>query len=64
MVPLFKFMVRPIVEYAYAVWVTHTKKNSKPMNIYKDIILTKVQGLKKKTYKERLATLEAAYPIV
>lgn len=58
MVPLFKSMVRPIVEYANAVWAPHTKKNSKPIeNIQRHYTKT-IQGFKDKSYKERLTILK------
>ena len=58
MVPLFKSMVRPIVEYANAVWAPHTQKNSKPIENIQRHFTKKIQGLKEKSYKERLTILK------
>ena len=58
MVPLFKSMVRPIVEYANAVWAPHTKKNSKPIENIQRHYTKKIQGFKDKSYKERLTILK------
>ena len=58
MVPLFKSMVRPHVEYANAVWAPYTKKNSKSVEDIQRHYTKRIQGLKEKSYRERLTILK------
>ena len=51
MVPLFKSMVRPHVEYANAVWAPYTKKNSKSVEDIQRHYTKRIQGLKEKSYR-------------
>ena len=58
MVPLFKSMVRPIVEYANVVWAPHQKKDIVIIESIQRNFTKKIKGMKDKSYEERLAKLK------
>ena len=57
MVPLFKSMVRPVVEYANVVWAPHLKKDIIAIESIQRNFTKKIKGMRNKGYEERLATL-------
>ena len=58
MVPLFKSMVRPIVEYANVVWAPHFKKDIVTIESIQRNFTKKIKGMRNKSYEERLAKLK------
>ena len=58
MVPLFKSMVRPIVEYANSVWAPYLKQDIKTIENIQKHFTKKIYGMKKKSYHERLKLLK------
>ena len=58
MVPLFKSMVRPIIEYANTVWAPYLKKDIIEIENIQRHFTKKIKGMKNKTYEERLSKLK------
>ena len=58
MVPLFKSMVRPIVEYANPVWSPYLKQDIKTIENIQKHFTKKIYGMRKKGYHERLKLLK------
>ena len=58
MVPLFKSMVRPIVEYANPVWAPYLKQDIKCIENVQKHFTKKIYGMRKKNYHERLRFLK------
>ena len=57
MVPLFKAMIRPILEYGNSVWVPYFKKDSKRIEDIQRHFTKRIYGMAKKSYSERLEHL-------
>ena len=57
MVPLFKSMIRPIVEYGNVVWAPHLKKDIIAIESIQRNYTKKIKGMRNKSYEERLAIL-------
>ena len=57
MVPLYKSMVRPHLEYANTVWSPYTKKNINLIENIQRHFTKKITGLKHKSYEDRLKSL-------
>ena len=57
MVPLFKSMIRPIVEYGNVVWAPHLKKDIIAIESIQRNYTKKMKGMRNKSYEERLAIL-------
>ena len=58
MLPLFKPMVRSLVEYGNAVWAPYLKKHIITIENVQRHYTKKIRGMKHKTYKERLMALK------
>jgi len=58
MVPLFKSMVRTLVEYGNAVWAPYLKKHIVNVENVQRHYTKKIKGMKHKTYRERLTVLK------
>ena len=58
LVPLFKSMVRPIVEYANPVWAPYLKQDIKTIEDVQRHFTKKICGLKERSYHERLKILK------
>jgi len=58
MVPLFKAMVRPILEYANCVWAPYLKKDINTLESIQRQFTKKIVGLNGLSYKERLTKLK------
>ena len=58
MVPLFKAMVRPILEYANCVWAPYLKKDVNALESIQRHFTKKIVGLNGLSYKERLTILK------
>ena len=54
MLPLFKSMVRSLVEYGNSVWAPYLKKHIVTIENVQRHFTKKIRGMKHKTYKERL----------
>ena len=57
MVPLFKSMVRSIIEYANSVWAPYLKKEITEIENIQRHFTKKITGMKKFSYEERLTKL-------
>ena len=57
MVPLFKAMVRPILEYGNSVWVPYFLKDSKRIEDIQRQFTKRIYGMANKSYSERLEIL-------
>ena len=57
MVPLFKSMVRPILEYANPVWAPYLKQDIQAIQNIQKNYTKRIYGLKKMSYHERLKFL-------
>ena len=57
MVPLFKALVRPILEYANPVWCPHTKKDIEALERVQRHYTKRLVGMKDLSYSQRLAIL-------
>jgi len=55
MVPLFKSLVRPVIEYGNPIWNTLLKKHTTPIEDIQRRFTKKIIGLNKLSYEERLA---------
>ena len=58
MVPLFKSMVRPIVEYANPIWSPCLKQDIKTIENIQKHFTKKIYGMRRKSYHERLKLLK------
>ena len=58
MLPLFKSMVRSLVEYGNSVWAPYLKKHIVTIENVQRHYTKKIRGMKHKTYKERLMALK------
>ena len=58
MVQLFKSMVRPILEYANAVWAPYLKKDIILLESIQRNFTKKIKGMREKSYEERLTKLK------
>ena len=58
MVPIFKSLIRPILEYANAVWCPQTKKDIRAIEKVQRHFTKRVFGMKDMSYSQRLATLK------
>ena len=57
MVPLFKSMIRPHIEYGNAVWCPYLKQDKCALENVQRNFTKKIHGMKKKSYYERLKIL-------
>jgi len=58
MVPLFKAMIRPILEYGNAVWFPYFKKDRKRIENIQRTFTKKIHGMANKSYTERMQLLK------
>ena len=58
MVPLFKSMVRPIIEYANSVWAPYLKQDIQAIENIQKNFTKMIFGMKDKSYHERLEILK------
>ena len=58
MVPIFKSPIKPILEYANAVWCPQTKKDIRAIEKVQRHFTKRVFGMKDMSYSQRLATLK------
>ena len=57
MVPLFKALVRPILEYANVVWCPFLKKDKDRVEKVQRRFTKRIKGMKDLNYEERLKAL-------
>ena len=58
MVPLFKSMVRPIIEYANSVWAPYLKQDIQAIENIQKNFTKRIYGMNKMSYHERLEHLK------
>ena len=58
MIPLYKALARPIIEYANSVWCPYKKKHIKAIERIQRNFTKRVFGIQKLSYKERLTYLK------
>ena len=58
MVPLFKSMIRPIIEYGNPVWSPFLKQDINAIENIQKNFTKRIHGMRKKSYQERLMLLK------
>ena len=58
MVPLFKALVRPVLEYAVSAWCPYMKKDIKRIENVQQQFTKRIKGLRELTYTERMKKLK------
>ena len=58
MIPLYKALVRPLLEYAVSVWCPYKKKDIKKLEDVQRHFTKRIKGMKDLDYQERLQKLK------